>query len=361
MTLNSGRFLINLKPQRRARPQRNRSHPAACSRRSPSVPGITLYMQPVQDLTDRRHGQPRAVSVRAGERQSGRIRDLGAAARRSACSRLPQLADVASDLQQQGLALDIVDRPRHRRPLRHHAGDVDNALYDAFGQRIISTIYTQSNQYRVILEGDPTLQRSLPSRSTRSICPRRRRRPTGRCRSRRSSMSSERPAPLLINHLGQFPATTISFNLAPGVSLGDAVDAIDSARSADSACRISFVTAFQGAAPAFQSSLSNELLLIIAAVVTDVHRARRALRELHPPDHDPLDAAVGGRRRAARADDCGRRPRRHRDHRHHSADRHRQEERDHDDRLRARRRAQRGHCRRARRSTRPACCASGRS
>ena len=93
----------------------------------------------------------------------------------------------------------------------------------------------------------------------------------------------------------------------------------------------------------------------------DVHRARRAVRKLHPSDHDPVDAAVGRHRRAARADARARRSRHRRDHRHHPADRHRQEERDHDGRLRARRRTQRRHSRRARRSTRPACCASARS
>src|SRR5260221_1202313 len=140
---------------------------------------------------------------------------------------------------------------------------VDNALYDAFGQRIVSTIFTQSNQYRVILEVDPSLQASLDS--LRSIYL-----PSaggGQVPLSTIATITEQSAPLQVNHLGQFPATTISFNLAPGASLGAAVTAIRQAEAEIGLPR-GVMTSFQGAALAFQKSLANELLLILAAIVT---------------------------------------------------------------------------------------------
>ena len=122
-TLNTGRFLINLQ----ARDDQRRLTASEIIRRLQhevaKVPGIALYMQPVQDLTIEFDGQPHAVPVRAGGREPRRVRHLGAAADRAAAGRCPALADVASDLQQEGLALDIDHRPRDRGPLRHHAGD----------------------------------------------------------------------------------------------------------------------------------------------------------------------------------------------------------------------------------------------
>ena len=143
---------------------------------------------------------------------------------------------------------------------------VDNVLYDLFGQRIISTIYTQSNQYRVILEGAPAVQQSLkgldniylPSSASTT---------NGQVPLSAIVHLQKRSGPLVVTHFAQFPATTISFNLAPGVSLGEGLAAIDRAK-ADIGLPDSFVVAFQGAAAAFQSSLTNELLLIAAAVMT---------------------------------------------------------------------------------------------
>jgi multidrug efflux pump len=140
---------------------------------------------------------------------------------------------------------------------------VDNALYDAFGQRIVSTIFTQSNQYRVILEAQPSLQATLRSLSSIYL----QSSSGGQVPLTAIAQVSEQTSPLQVNHLGQFPATTISFNLAPGASLGAAVDAIKRAE-AEIAVPPSVFTAFQGAALAFQASLSNELLLILAAIVT---------------------------------------------------------------------------------------------
>jgi multidrug efflux pump len=176
---------------------------------------------------------------------------------------LPQLTDVASDLSNGGLGTYInVDRDTAAR-FGITAATIDNALYDAFGQRIISTIFTESTQYRVILEADPALQRSPASLSLIYV-------PSasgGQVPLSSIANFEERPEPLLINHLSQFPANTISFNVPKGGSLGDAVKAI---RRVESKIGLpdSVVTSFQGAANAFESSLSNELFLIGAAILT---------------------------------------------------------------------------------------------
>jgi len=172
---------------------------------------------------------------------------------------LPELEDVASDLQQQGLSDYItVDRDTAGR-LGITLATVDNALYDAFGQRIISTIFTQSNQYRVILNTAATAQSLnsiyLPTASG------------GQVQLATISTITQQAAPLQINHLGQFPATQISFNLTPNTSLGDAVTAIEKAEN-NLNLPASVMTTFQGTALAFRSSLGNELLLILAAIVT---------------------------------------------------------------------------------------------
>ena len=154
-------------------------------------------------------------------------------------------------------------------------------------------------------------------------------------------IKEQHTGPLLITHFGQLPATTISFNTAPGVSLGAAVDAIEQAEK-EVGLPTSFITAFQGTAAAFQSSLTNEVFLIIAAVVA-MYIVLGVLYEsfIHPITilSTLPSAGVGA---LLVADAAPLRPRRHRHHRHHPVDRHRQEERDHDDRLRARGRAQRG-------------------
>src|SRR5262249_6619432 len=177
---------------------------------------------------------------------------------------LPQFADVASDLEAQGLAAYIdIDRSTAAR-FGITPATIDNALYDAYGQRIISTIFTHSNQYRVILEADPMLKSSLESLSAIHLPS-----STGGGQVPLSALVHvrEQTAPLQIEHLGQFPATKVSFNLAPGISLGEAVDTIKEAQS-DIGLPRSVTTSFQGAALAFQSSLSNELYLILAAIVT---------------------------------------------------------------------------------------------
>jgi multidrug efflux pump len=179
-------------------------------------------------------------------------------------NQLPQFADVASNMQENGLAAYVtVDRDTASR-FGITPATIDNALYDAFGQRIVSTIFTQSNQYRVILEADPALQSSLRSLGEIYL-------PSSVAAAGQVPLSAiahvtEETAPLLINHIGQFPAATVSFNLAPGVSLGEAVTAVYQAEQ-ELGVPKSIVTYFEGAALAFQASLRNELLLILAAIV----------------------------------------------------------------------------------------------
>jgi multidrug efflux pump len=263
VTLNSGRFLINLKPHD------ERSLTAAeiirrIEREVADVPGITLYMQPVQDLTI-------DTTVSATQYQFV-LEDANLSEFQTWVPKLvdqlkqiPDITDVASDLQQSGLAADItIDRATAAR-FGITPATVDSALYDAFGQRIVSTIFTQSNQYRVILEVDPTLQHTVASLNAMYL-------PSSTASGGQVPLSAIahvaiRPSPLLVSHLGQFPATTISFNLAQGASLGTSVDAIKKAEQ-EIGLPPSFQTAFQGAALAFQASLSNELFLVLAAIVT---------------------------------------------------------------------------------------------
>ncbi|HTZ01020.1 MAG TPA: efflux RND transporter permease subunit, partial [Xanthobacteraceae bacterium] len=262
-TLNTGRFLITLKPH----DERNLNATAIIRRlqnETASVVGITLYMQPVQDLT--------IDSTISRAPYHFVLEDANAAEFNTwvpklvqRLSQLPQITDVASDLQQQGLAADIIiDRATASR-FGITPATIDNVLYDSFGQRIVSTIYTQSNQNRVILEVIPKLQQSLtaleslylPSSSSST---------NGQVPLTAIAHIVQRTAPLVITHFGQFPATTISFNTAPGYSLGAAITAIQDAES-QAALPLSFITAFQGTAAAFQSSLANEVFLIVAAVV----------------------------------------------------------------------------------------------
>jgi len=261
-TLNSGRILINLKPH----DQRSSDITAVMQRlknRAASLPGITLYMQPVQDLTidtfiSRMQYQfilQDADPAQLAEWTPKLVEKL---------RELPQLSDVASDISAQGLSVFIeIDRDQAAR-FGITPATIDNALYDSYGQRIVSTIFTNSNQYRVILEADPALQTSLKSLSDIYL-------PSGVGSTpvplAVMAKMREEMAPLQVSHLGQFPASTVSFDLAPGASLGEAVTAIKQAQ-VDIDLPLSVISSFQGAALAFQSSLSNEVFLILAAIVT---------------------------------------------------------------------------------------------
>ena len=260
-TLNSGRIQINLKPLE----QRKISATEVIRRLQPkllSVEGIQLFLQPLQDLTvedrvSRTEFQysledPDPVELAKFTRQM--VNELG---------KESVVTDVASDLQDQGLGAKLViDRDTAAR-LGIAMADVDNTLYDAFGQRQVSTIFTQLNQYHVVMEvgqnfqTDPTVLNSLYVKASGGAQV-----PLGMVAHWEQSQ-----AQLAIGHQGQFPSTVVSFNLAPGKALGDAVNAVKRVEQ-----RIQMPAAvnasFQGTAAAFQTSLANEPLLILAALVT---------------------------------------------------------------------------------------------
>ncbi len=265
ITLNSGRLLINLKPLE----SRDGSAVEVIRRlqaRLAKVEGITLYMQPVQDLTIEDRVSRTQYQFTVEDADPDEL-SLWVPRLVERLRRLPQLADVASDLQDQGLQAYVeIDRATASR-LGVTTGAIDNALYNAFGQRLISTIFTQTSQYRVVLEVTPEFQRgpaALDDLYVNST--------TGeQVRLNTVARVIEKATPLVVNHLGQFPAATISFNLgrngSSGASLGDAVKAIRAAEQ-ELGMPVSVQTRFQGAALAFQSSLTSTLLLILAAIVT---------------------------------------------------------------------------------------------
>jgi multidrug efflux pump len=260
-TLNSGRVQITLKPLE----ERGVSVSEVIDRLRPAlaqVSGITLYLQPVQDLTvDDRVSRtqfqysledPDETELRAwAPKFVARLREL------------PELRDVASDQLDQGLqAIVRIDRATSSR-LGITPQMITDALYNAFGQRQISTVFTQLNQYRVVLEvlpefrADPKMLDRVYLRSSAG----------GQVPLSTIAAIEERATSLAINHQGQFPAVTVSFNLAPSVSLGQAVTAIEGVRK-DLGMPGSIQSGFQGAARAFRASLANQPLLILAAIVT---------------------------------------------------------------------------------------------
>ncbi|AKZ29024.1 MULTISPECIES: MdtB/MuxB family multidrug efflux RND transporter permease subunit [Ralstonia solanacearum species complex] len=260
-TLNSGRMLINLKPK----DARDADATEIIQRLQPElakVGGISLFMQPVQDLTieDRVSRTQYQFTVEDPDpnnlskwvpRLVERLQQTG------------ELRDVASDLQDNGLRAYVqIDRDK-AAVYGVTTAAVDSALYSAYGQRLISTIFTQSNQYRVVLEAAPQLQKGPQSLYDLRVAS------TGGQQVPLGAFATvvEQPGSLVVNHQGQFPSATISFNLARGASLGAAVDAINAAEQAIG-LPASMQTSFQGAALAFQSSLSNELWLILAAIIT---------------------------------------------------------------------------------------------
>ncbi|WNN39850.1 MdtB/MuxB family multidrug efflux RND transporter permease subunit [Pseudomonas inefficax] len=260
-TLNSGRLLINLKPHG----ERDVTASEVINRLQPQVDrlvGIRLFMQPVQDLSieDRVSRTQYQFSLSSPDADllaqwSGKLVQ--------ALQQRPELADVASDLQDKGLQVYLViDRDMASR-LGISVSQITNALYDAFGQRQISTIYTQASQYRVVLQSQdaavigPQALESIHVKATDG----------GQVRLSALARIEQRQAQLAISHIGQFPAVTLSFNLAHGASLGEAVQVIEQVQK-DIGMPLGVQTRFQGAAEAFQASLSSTLLLILAAVVT---------------------------------------------------------------------------------------------
>ncbi len=260
-TLNTGRMLINLKPFG----QRDVSAAQVIERLRPElaqVLGIELYMQPVQDLSieDRVSRTQFQFSLESADEKElhSWVPTLV-----SHLQGLPQLRDVASDLQASGLQYYLnIDRDLAGR-LGVSIATLTDALYDAFGQRQISTIFTQTSQYRVVLESISNPNDALAALHDVHV----RGRDGQAIRLASLVKVEEQSAALLLNHIGQFPAVTVSFNLAPGVSLGEAVELIEQAQL-DLAMPASIQSNFQGAAEAFRASLSSTLLLILAAVVT---------------------------------------------------------------------------------------------
>ncbi|MCH1995505.1 multidrug efflux RND transporter permease subunit [Achromobacter xylosoxidans] len=260
-TLNTGRLLVNLKPwSERGAPLADIM--ARLDARARQVQGISLYLQPVQELNieDR---------VSRGQYQFTLTSpDAALLARwsRALAQRLdaaPQLADISSDLQGGGRQAYLeVSRDAAAR-LGLTMDDVAQALYNAFGQRQVATLFTQSNQYRVVLEVDPRLAAS-PEALERIHLKTADGQPIPLAAL---ATVSERAVPLAVNHLSQFPAVNFSFNLPPGGSLGAAIAAIEAARQ-DIAMPPSVELRLQGAAAAFEASLSNTLWLMLAAVVT---------------------------------------------------------------------------------------------
>jgi multidrug efflux pump len=297
-TLNSGRILINLKPlaERRvsATDVMRRLQPALAN-----VDGITLYMQPVQDLTVEDRTSRTQYQYTLEDPDANELK-LWTARLMDKLKALPQLRDVATDQQAEGLQASLViDRVTASR-LGITPQMIDDALYDAFGQRQVSTLFTQLNQYHVVLETLPEFQQNpakleeiyirssvtVPTPSPARIATSPSTAATVGSSAPSATTSIPAPtinraavplsafthfesgtAPLAINHQGQFPVVTVSFNLAPGASLGEATNAIEQVRR-DLGMPLSIEAAFQGTAKSFQASAANEPLLILAALVT---------------------------------------------------------------------------------------------
>jgi len=260
-TINSGRMQINLKPH----DERKLTASDVIRRLQPElekVDGITLFMQPIQDLSvdDRVSRTQFQYSLEDADAS-----ELGTWAPLlvEKLQTLPELRDVASDQQNQGLQASLViDRDSAAR-FGITPQMIDDTLYDAFGQRLVSTMFTQLNQYHVILEVEPRFQQNPDSLKEIYV-----RSPSGTQVPLSSFTRLEtNTTPLAVNHQGQFPAVTLSFNLAPGASLGSAVKAIEDAER-EIGIPTSVRASFQGTALAFQSSLANESWLIVAALIT---------------------------------------------------------------------------------------------
>ncbi|MGA8731145.1 MAG: multidrug efflux RND transporter permease subunit [Terracidiphilus sp.] len=260
-TLNSGRIQINLKPLNVRKISATEVIQRLQSKVS-HVEGIQLFLQPLQDLTveDRVSRTQFQYALEDPDQN-----ELGIYTRKmvAALAQEKVVTDVASDLQDQGLGAElVVDRDTAAR-LGVAMADVDNTLYDAFGQRQVSTIFTQLNQYHVVMEVKPNFQTDPATLNDLYV---------------KSANGTQVPlselahweqtkAQLAIGHQGQFPSTVVSFNLAPGASLGDAVTAV---RRVEQQIQMpnSINASFEGTAAAFQTSLANEPILILAALVT---------------------------------------------------------------------------------------------
>ena len=259
-TLNSGRLLINLKPQseRSGAQEVIRRLQLACA----NLPGIKVYLQPVQDLTIENQVSRTQYQLSLS---SPKPEDLSLWTHRlvDRLQRSETMSEVTSNLQDAGAQAYLeIDRDTAAR-LGVTPAAINTALYNAFGQRLISTIFTQTTQYRVVLEVKPDHKVGKSSLAEIYVPT------TNGTQIRLSTVVRliEKPSLLAINRIGQFPASTLSFNLAPGMALGDAVKQIEAVQK-ELEVPLSVNVSFQGAAQAFRASLNNTLLLILAAIVT---------------------------------------------------------------------------------------------
>jgi multidrug efflux pump len=256
--LHTGSMLINLKHKRIGNQQETMDR---LRQRVAEIPGLTLYLQPTQDLTIDAESGPTQFRVSIEGADNATVNEW--ATKLAAQMRTkPQIRNVVSDVGASANAAYVsVDRDSASR-MSISAASIDDALYSAFGQRIVSTIFTETNQYRVILEARPdnlSTPQQLGNLQLR----------TGSGKATPLSAVatiSERPAPLQVTHVAQYPATTLGFDTAPGVSLGTAVDSIKDA-AAEIKFPASVTLTFLGASGAYQASLSNQLWLILAAVI----------------------------------------------------------------------------------------------
>jgi len=261
MMPNNGRIQINLKP----RDERQDDASEIIRRLQPklaAVEGITLYMQPVQDLTVEDRISRTQYQYSLEDADGNELADF-APKLLDRLRAVPVLRDVASDQEDRGLlARLVIDRDTASR-LGILPQAIDDTLYDAFGQRLVSTIFTQLNQYHVVLEVAPQFQQNPDALKEIYV------KSSSGLQVPLSAFTHYEPdtTPLAINHQGQFPAVTLSFNLAPGASLGDAVKAIQGVEQ-EINLPLSIHASFQGTAQAFQASLANEPYLILAALIT---------------------------------------------------------------------------------------------
>ncbi|MDR7090331.1 multidrug efflux RND transporter permease subunit [Cellvibrio fibrivorans] len=261
ITLNSGRLLINLKPHH----ERDASASDIIDRlreQIKGVAGVTAWFQPVQELSieDRVSRTQYQFSLTTPD---SALLDEWVPRVLERLRQEPALADIAADLQNRGLQAYVeIDRDAAAR-LGVRVSDIAGALQTAYGQRQIATLFTQANQYRVVLEVDPDYAQGLKALENTYVAS-----SSGKPVVLTTlAKITQRPAPLLINHQSQFPSTTISFNLAGDASLGEAIDAIEAAQ-AELDLPAALELRFQGAAEAFRASLSNTLWLVLAAIVT---------------------------------------------------------------------------------------------
>jgi multidrug efflux pump len=317
-TLNSGRMLINLKPLN----QRKMNASDVIRRLQPNlekIEGITLYMQPVQDITVDDRVSRTQYQYTLEDPDANEL-NLWTAKLVDKLKQIPELEDLATDQQTQGLAASLViDRVTASR-MGITPNMIDQTLYDGFGQRQVDTMYTQLNQYHVIIETMPEFQKNpaklqdiyvrsaiassatttgasstssttngivtattatggatgspSPSASSSALPSSGSANPTAVATANGAAVPlsafthfESKTAPLSVNHQGQFPVVTLSFNLAPNASLGEATKAIEKAQQ-EIGMPLSIQAAFQGTAASFQASLSNEPILILAALVT---------------------------------------------------------------------------------------------